>query len=48
VGGASTHLGKSTGDALLRVEFRTEAGLVDSAAWLVHDLPTWLEMLRPA
>jgi hypothetical protein len=47
VGGSNGHLGKSTGDALLRVEFRTEAGLVDSAAWLVHDLPTWLEELRP-
>jgi hypothetical protein len=47
VGGSPAHLGKSTGDALLRVEFRTEAGLVDSAAWLVHDLATWLEMLRP-
>jgi hypothetical protein len=48
VGGSNAHLGKSTGDALLRVEFRTEAGLVDSAAWLVHDLPTWLAELRPA
>ena len=48
VGGAAAHVGKSTGDALLRIEFRTEAGLVDSAAWLVHDLPTWLEMLHPA
>jgi hypothetical protein len=47
VGGSNAHLGKSTGDALLRVEFRTEAGLVDSAAWLVHDLPTWLAELRP-
>ena len=48
VGGSNAHLGKSTGDALLRVEFRTEAGLVDSAAWLVHDLPTWLAELRSA
>jgi hypothetical protein len=47
VGGSHAHLGKSTADALLRVEFRTEAGLVDSAAWLVRDLPTWLAELRP-
>jgi hypothetical protein len=47
VGGSNAHLGKSRGDALLRVEFRTEAGLVDSAAWLVHDLPTWLAELQP-
>jgi len=47
VGGSNAHLGKSTSNALLHVEFRTEAGLVDSAAWLVRDLPTWLEELRP-
>jgi hypothetical protein len=40
-----SHLGKSRGTDLLRVEYRDKQGREDAAAWQVSDLDRWLDLL---
>ncbi|MCM8814327.1 MAG: hypothetical protein NC924_10435 [Candidatus Omnitrophica bacterium] len=42
------HLMKSCGFPLLKVEFTNADGQADAAAWLVRDLPAWMDDLKPA